>query len=290
MPRAATVGLLASSTLLGSFNRSLIRDVGRYAATQVRKKLFQGEKKGGLTRDERRSVQRSLNRSRRQEERRQTKRQRIQYVYPGALSAVKTVTDTANLFSINRFDLNSVNLTYIAQGTEINERERQIIRVREIHIDLYLDNEQVDELQFVRVMVISPKFFSGTMTDTDLSENLLKGPGVSRSQDVNQTALTNGVEWFSLPVNRDKYKVFMDEMIPLETDPASGIERMKARIYKRYKLTMNEDIAYDGTGPTDVQGGIYMVYWTGTPRATVSPASNQVAVSYTCRTIFNDIL
>lgn len=161
----------------------------------------------------------------------------------------------------------------ISQGTDINQRLRQVIHPICVDIDFVFKNA-LSFYQVARWCLIQPKG-NRDISGTNINNEFFRGSNAIRAVDFDQ--VFKGSHKMSYPINRDIYKVYAEGTIPLTgTNVADGavnagnnIHRMTKRVY----FPRGNVILYEGPTTADDQTAPIFIWWL------VRPETNSISAN-----------
>lgn len=163
--------------------------------------------------------------------------------------------------------LYALECTEIAQGDNINQRERQEIMVKGIKVTWYCENQYTDRVLNLRWFLVQEKGSTPGTLDADF----FMGTGTSRM--VNFSSLANSTHKMMYSINREKWTVLAEGKKTLGprkaliTHVAPGSSQVPEAgdlpnfTYMEEYFNVGKLVRYDGTGATDERDPIYFVYF-----------------------------
>jgi len=154
-------------------------------------------------------------------------------------------------------------LSSIAQGSTINQRDRQAIFVRGVRLTSFWKNV-LDQPIFVRWAVIQAKSGNGAQTSANYEIDLFRGNASSRSIDYGSTSNSQHKQYY--PFNTDRYNVYAQGQHTLGgniSGTGTGYDNGAKSSFKEDNrwIPINSKIFYDGAGANDVNNELVLVFW-----------------------------
>ena len=180
-----------------------------------------------------------------------------------ASSAKTVVVQNTDLSPVDTKTLYWLNLVQVAHGPDLNERERNIINVSGVRIDLTWKNVQGDVPKYVNVAVVKDK---ESATDAGDKVNFFKSYGNTRSRDADNSL--SALEYHTTPINTDRYVVLRHKRFSLGTSNfGTTVSRYWTTSGKNWTsvnkmwIPLKRQFQFDGdTGSTGTDK-VWLVYW-----------------------------
>lgn len=156
--------------------------------------------------------------------------------------------------------LQDLHLSAISQGTSVNQRERQMINIKGIKLTEFSQVISTNvQGAWARTLVVRSKYSASEEGTTELETDLFRG---TNQRAINYQGTKGGSHKCFFPINTDKWEVFYDKTVYLN----SGTQpQPDTRMSKDIWIPVNRRINYDGTASTNVQGGLYLIFFHDSP-------------------------
>lgn len=194
---------------------------------------------------------------------RRNKRGKTEHIgKPVGESGVKRTTQLNNNVSVGTRSIHAVNCTQIAQGNEIDQRERRSANLRGISFCIEMRNTSERPL-YVNMAVVHVK---GCHDVNTVHEEFFRGEDTARAIDFNDTLSSN--ELHCLPLNTDKFVVLSHKRLLLNGPKESMVQDYNDQEGKNYANLMwyqkiDRNIQFTSADRTSVTDGsaVYLMYW-----------------------------
>jgi len=201
----------------------------------------------------------------------------------GTIATVTYATDT----------LYSSNITTLAQGSAINERERDIIHCLGMKINMCAVNIQDTSVLCFHYAVVAPRGGTTAVTASDF----FRGYNDDRGRDFTANTLS-GMDVYQNPVNADKYTVFTHKRIWLHPQSTGGpgtggtvgycSANTNGLKVKNEYIKIKRQLRYGDADNCETP--MYLVWWAGYPQKAKAAAAVADSFVFTFRNImlFNE--
>lgn len=186
--------------------------------------------------------------------------------------------------------LHVVELSSIARGTALNERERDEITVRGVRIRADIVSVVTDNLHpYVwnyALVQLKQRGVVGAIGTSDIDTDFFRGYESKRSVDF--STVDEGTLKRVLPVNSDKFEVLARGEVLLGPPRADCPGALTSKTVDRY-VPLNKKLSYGGTGATTCIYPIVFVYWqTNYLTSNTIPEQEDVRQALCLLTTFRD--
>lgn len=175
----------------------------------------------------------------------------------------------------------SYNLTDLAKGDDIDQRERYIVNVRGFKIRMYFRNN-------VNIpIMVNWALVAGRGANAVSSTDFFRANGTARSQ---AAGTGGGVEQTFADINTDDYVVlrhkrFLLSEISNPTPAFNTIEQKSSWKIKEFYMPLKRQLRYEGDGETTCTEKVFFVAWVSKPSDLVTDTATTDAVKLTLQTI-----
>ena len=250
--------LLAASAAIGHGRR--LYNNARWAY-RVGSKLYYGRNRGRVMRRGMRTARkyRRIARGKRQRFGRST----FGFSPGSQLTRRHLAVETYN-YSLNTRVLNVNDLTQIAQGPNLNQREYDMIYVSGYKISMQLRSGRPDPSMF-HVALIAPREYCGVAETPNFQENFFRGFEQTRGIDFS-TALASQ-QFHEYPINSDKFHIFWHKRFVIgPEDTTSPVEEYNVGVSKNWKwikkyVPIKRQIRFENGTAGSATNRIYLVQW-----------------------------
>lgn len=218
---------------------------------------------------------------------------------PRSFQSLKHFQHTRNVTSRKLHALYDDNLTDIAQGADLNDRERQQIFVRGIKLNVYtriqypyvdVDNLGSTDICYLRCVVALNRYRDDdyTVNGADGDESLFKG--FNQLSTTSFSSHSNGLNTLTLPINTRKWQVLADFKQPLNTVSGNSAQPI-ATIIEKW-IPVNKKLTYRNTAGNTGNNPIIVLWWYETPNYSSSGSTPLTPVEdrFVSNLYFNDIV
>lgn len=272
--------------------KNSLRVNSRYQPPKHLENLVRGTKTVG-----KQIIQMPMRRGGRRGRRRAVTRVKRQYAEANINQGVKinAMLEDTGLQQMGTKDLKQQNLTIIAQGTEINERERQTVRIVGVKIDGFVKNsfgvaetESPQKPLVFNMAIVFPKHDITLPT----SNFFRREGGQVRGQEFYDTGNLCGMDYITKQINSDKIGVLWRKKFWLNNavtssgyaSGAAGSTKMFTKYIKLYR-----SVQYTGSGADSCDDKLYLIWWCASPsESTGSGANTGCYYQLRVRTYFRD--
>jgi len=154
------------------------------------------------------------------------------------------------------------DLVRLSQGSDINDRERQLVNIRGCKMCMQFTNTSNDNL-YLNVALIA--FKGGSQEASISTTDFFRAEG-GLARSVNFDTTLDACEFHTLPINTDKYAVFQHKRYQLI--PGSAVGGNKVALTGRNYMTLdwyrkiNRQFRFDNaTGNQPEDGQVWLVHW-----------------------------
>lgn len=160
--------------------------------------------------------------------------------------------------------LYNTEITTVSRGSNLEDRERDIINCRGFKIYFQMRNTSERPLWF-HMAAVCPKLPGTSNTPVSFStDDFFRVYGNDRSGAFNNAQ--SGFSQSYRPINTDRFNILMHKRMLVHTqDSTSGIFRQANKSqFRTFKiwLPLRRQLRYDGaTATSPVQGKVYLVWW-----------------------------
>jgi len=179
-------------------------------------------------------------------------------------------------------------LTQIVQSSSLSARERQVIYVKGVKLNMFLRNN-TNKPQFVNWAVLQMKHFVGTPDSLDIGKDMFHGTTDSRA--VNFTNVVSAWHKHTYDLNTDKYIVHAEGRFVLSADDSTQVQSGAISSFKKLErwVPINRKVFYEGAATGDSSNAIMFCYWTNPwDETTSTPILNQVESNFHSTLYFQD--
>lgn len=189
-------------------------------------------------------------------------------------------TDGERHVNFKSNELESYVIPYPAKGQNNDQRVRDIIHLKGVKVCANFENLGVDDRAFFcNFAVVSRK---DRVSDSgNLDANLFRGRDNNRGEDF--TSVLSTIERHCLPLNTDKYHVWMHDRFKLFRPV--GSHEHSSKMITRY-IHIDRQINFD---VTNVSGELYILYWIGAENiiSTTPSINDQCRIGLTTTTYYD---
>lgn len=153
------------------------------------------------------------------------------------------------------------DMTEIARGTTLSQRQRDVVNTRGFQIDMYFRTRTraealPSEVYFLNVAVVAPE---DRWDDTpDFVDDFFRARNNNDERAVDLGGGLGSIDLHRLPINTDDMVVLKHKRYMMNTF-ASGHKGWVKRI--KWYVPLKRQIAYDGLTATDSVNPVYIVWW-----------------------------
>lgn len=167
----------------------------------------------------------------------------------------------------------------IAQGTEVNQRQRNVLNIQGIQILAEIKNRSADPL-LLNIAVIASKGTSGIEV-----ADFFRDQALDRACDF--SSALSSIELHHLPINTDKYIVLRHKRYTLQPGATGGTNIItnhgQSWMTLDWWLPFKRQVRYDSSSANNPEdGNVTLVWWADkfeSASGTVM-SSNQFAIAY----------
>lgn len=207
---------------------------------------------------------------------------------PTYTTAAKRHNTDKLLGGVSSHTLHTMPLTMIPQGTNIGERERQLIRLRgfKIHYALRMITSVPT---YNRLAVVKFKYRGDSSTSPDIGTDFFRGQQTSRAVEFSSVA--NAQHLYDYQINTDKFEVLWDHKFIVGPQVASNLEE---NVYMKYIdkfVPCSKLVHFDDSDLYSDSDGVFLVHflapWTSNSS---TPVANLMNTRAHATTYFTDVL
>lgn len=186
-------------------------------------------------------------------------------------------------------ELTTLNLTLIDQGSDINNRERQVIYVRGVRFTWFVKNT-VAKPMFANWALIELKYTNGLPSLSEMKSEFFRGHFSVRASDFDSVG--TAIRKHNYGINTDKYIVHAQGKFTLAPNTSTGFQSGTANNWKKVEeyVKINKKIKYDDATDTAVNP-LYFVSWVN-PWDTESllPTAGQQTTAFDSTVYFQECI
>lgn len=205
-------------------------------------------------------------------------------------SNTKQVAARAN-FNMLGWTLYTQDLTFIARGATLSERQREVVNLRGFKIDAMFrtitqstGSGLPSDIYFLNVAVIAPHERKAT---SEYPTEFFRTRDSTDTRDTNFASTLGSIDLHTLPINTDKWTVLKHKRYKMPTF-ASGIPGWTQNI--DMYIPLNRQLTYSGTAAETCNTPVYFAYWVcrGYSSAQVDATVQFTDVQYRTTTFFRE--
>lgn len=154
------------------------------------------------------------------------------------------------------------DMTEIARGTTLSQRQRDVVNTRGFQIDMYFrtitrgEPGLPSDVYFLNVAIVAPE---DRWDDTpDFVDGFFRARNNDDTRVTNFSGSLGSIDIHRLPINTDKMVVLKHKRYMMNT-LAAGHKGWVKRI--KWYIPLKRQIAYDGILVDDSESPVYLVWW-----------------------------
>jgi len=218
---------------------------------------------------------------------------------PRSFQALKHFQHTRNVTSRKLHALYDDNLTDIAQGADLNDRERQQIFVRGIKLNIwtaitfpYVDTTNLDQFDLcvLRCVVAINRYRDEDYTVNGLDADASLFKGFNQLSTTGFSTHSNGLNTLTLPINSRKWQVLADFKQTLGAISGNPEQPIQTTIEKW--IPVNKKLTYRSTAGDTGNNPIIVLWWYENPNYTAAGSTPLAPVQdrFVSNLYFNDVI
>lgn len=178
---------------------------------------------------------------------------------PGTGTGKRHVTSEINALPLDTSTLYSYGITDIAQGDDINNRERRMVNLRGFKLCMELENDHTTPM-YINIAVLCPRDGAAGVVNGDF----FRGSSTARALDFDDAGIT-GMEYHCLPINSDRYTILKHKRYRLDPSSEAAYKNSNGTNFKNvdWYIPIKRQLRYNNQ-PTNDQpenGRCFLVYW-----------------------------
>lgn len=165
--------------------------------------------------------------------------------------------------------LYSQQLLSLTQGTDVGERERDVVNFRGISICFTIKQEQQNISSFLNYAVIAPKDLNGNTLNIPVSQ-FFRSTGSATTRSIDFDTSLRGIDFHCLPINTDQYNIYLHRRVQLHGN--SDTYTQGFRNFRHY-IPLKRQVRYQAGLTFPAGKNMYFVFWLDNMLAAASSAS-----------------
>lgn len=160
----------------------------------------------------------------------------------------------------------STRLTDIPQGTAIDTRERDMVRLKGLKLFFRISNNRQEPvvINLALVKCTPENRFLDSYNGVTSVPGFLRAYDSERGRDWDGGALgLDNMELSECPINQDQYTILMRKTFTLQ-NVGGGLyntSNSKSYVRRNYYVRIGRQIRYTGANAADCLSALYLVYW-----------------------------